>query len=103
MTLTGLSNQLTRMMDRPVIDQTGIEGQYDFALDFGADAPSMMRKAMGGLPPVGDGHAEAAAAAADPGQSIFTSIQTYGLKLEPRKAPVEMIVVDHAEKTPTEN
>jgi uncharacterized protein (TIGR03435 family) len=42
--------------------------------------------------------------ASDPsGGSIFSSLQQMGLKLEPRKAPVDLIVVDHVEKVPTEN
>jgi uncharacterized protein (TIGR03435 family) len=42
--------------------------------------------------------------ASDPGGgSIFRSVQEMGLKLDPRKAPLELIVVDHIEKTPTEN
>jgi len=42
--------------------------------------------------------------ATDPGSSaVFTAIQQYGLKLEPRKAPIEMLIVDHVEKTPTDN
>jgi uncharacterized protein (TIGR03435 family) len=48
--------------------------------------------------------APAVAPASDPGSgSLFTSIQALGLKLEPRKAPMKMIVVDHIEKMPTEN
>jgi uncharacterized protein (TIGR03435 family) len=38
-----------------------------------------------------------------PGPTIFDAIQDLGLKLEPRKAPVEVLVVDHVNKTPTEN
>jgi uncharacterized protein (TIGR03435 family) len=37
------------------------------------------------------------------GGSLFAAIQQLGLKMEPRKAPLEMVVVDHLEKTPTEN
>ena len=43
------------------------------------------------------------AEASDPGTSIFESVQKLGLKLEARKSPLDNIVVDHLEKTPTEN
>ena len=50
------------------------------------------------------GPAGLAGAASDPGgSSIFDSVQKLGLKLEPRKVPVEMIVIDKIEKTPTKN
>jgi uncharacterized protein (TIGR03435 family) len=38
-----------------------------------------------------------------PGQSIFTAIQKLGLKLEPRKAPLDFIVIEKGERVPTEN
>ena len=38
-----------------------------------------------------------------PGQSIYESLDKLGLKLESRRVPVEIIVVDSADKTPTEN
>ena len=42
--------------------------------------------------------------ASDPtGNSIFASFQNAGLKLEPKKLPLDFIVVDHADKVPTEN
>jgi uncharacterized protein (TIGR03435 family) len=49
--------------------------------------------------------ASPAAAASDPGgsSSVFASVKKLGLKLEPRKAPVEQLVIDHLEKTPTED
>jgi len=45
----------------------------------------------------------AADTASEPGSSIVNSVQQLGLKLEARKAPLDMIVVDHLEKLPTEN
>ena len=37
------------------------------------------------------------------GDSLFTALQTQGLKLEPRKAPLEVLVVDHVSRVPTDN
>jgi uncharacterized protein (TIGR03435 family) len=67
-------------MDRPVVDQTGLAGRYDFKLKWTVDetrAPT-------------DGSAA-------PG--IFTAVQEQlGLKLEPVKAPVDVLVIDHVER-----
>lgn len=77
--LTGLANSLT---GRPVIDATGLPGKYDFALTF--------------VP-------EGAPADTD-GVSVFAAFeQQLGLKLDPRKLPVEQFVIDHVAKTPVEN
>lgn len=38
-----------------------------------------------------------------PASSVFENIQQLGLRLEARRAPMEMIVIDHLEKAPTEN
>jgi uncharacterized protein (TIGR03435 family) len=64
------------------------------------------RAAGAAIPAAAPGGGDAgkpADAASDPGGSIFTAVQALGLKLEPRKAPLTMIVVDHVEKMPTEN
>ena len=43
-------------------------------------------------------------AASDPsGASIFVAVQQLGLKLDPQKQPMERLVIDHLERTPTEN
>jgi len=40
---------------------------------------------------------------ASPGDALFNAVEKLGLKLEPRKAPIELLVVDEARKTPTDN
>jgi uncharacterized protein (TIGR03435 family) len=43
-------------------------------------------------------------AASDPSEGgLFVAVQALGLKLEPRKLPLPLLVVEHLEKTPTEN
>jgi uncharacterized protein (TIGR03435 family) len=94
---------LSRMVDRPVVDMTGLKGDYQVALDLPVAAMMAMAGAMSGAPPGGRGDGNAMAEASDPSTSIFDSVQKMGLKLDPHKGPLETIVVDHLEKTPTEN
>ncbi|WP_321471215.1 TIGR03435 family protein [uncultured Paludibaculum sp.] len=103
-TLPNLAEMISRFAERPVIDMTGIEGQYDFDLAF---MPENVRGMPGGGrmlagPPPG-GAPPAAEMPTEKAGSIYDAVQAYGLKLEPRKAPVELLVVDGIEKTPTEN
>ncbi len=80
--LVGLLSDRT---GRHVIDKTGLTGKYDFTL-----------KWQEGDGPASDEPANGADAA---GPSLFTALQEQlGLKLEAQKAPVEVLVVDHAEK-----
>ncbi len=74
------------VLRQPVVNETHMEGRYNILLTYapegGADGPS----------PVSEG------------PSIFTAVEEQlGLKLEPRKLPVEIFVVDHCEKSPTQN
>jgi uncharacterized protein (TIGR03435 family) len=115
MTLARFADAISRFLDRPVIDQTGIEGNYDFAIDISPDEMggmmSQMKGAMIVAPPVGGtvaggpgpGHGGPEAPNAPEGGSLFQSIQSYGLKLEPKKTAMDMIAIDSAEKAPTEN
>ncbi|MBS1855384.1 MAG: TIGR03435 family protein [Acidobacteria bacterium] len=102
-TMGTFSDMLSNMLDRPVVDQTGILGNYDLTLDVSMEDMAGMRKIA--VPPPGAGGPGMEHAPAEGGSaaSIFTSIQSLGLKLDPRKAPVEYLVVDRAEKVPTEN
>jgi len=102
------AEMLTRFTDRPVIDMTGLTGNYQVAVEVAMEDLMKMARAAGAPVPMGGGpggeSAKPADAASDPsGNSVFTSVQQLGLKLEQRKAPVELIVIDKIEKTPTEN
>lgn len=82
------------VLDRPVVDQTGLQGRFDFILKWTPDESQ-----FGGLgvkvPPPSEN--------ADAPPNLFTAIQEQmGLKLEPTKAPVAVLVIDHVEK-PSEN
>jgi uncharacterized protein (TIGR03435 family) len=107
-TMAQLADTLSRFVDRPVVDMTDLKGNYQVKLEISM-AEIMKSARAAGLPgaplpggPLGAG--TPADAASDPSSSsIFATVQQLGLKLEPRKAPIETIVVDHLEKTPTEN
>jgi len=85
---------------RPVIDQTGIKGDYDIQLQW---APQQGPGTMPMEPNDGNPGGGAAAPPEPSGPSIFTALkEQLGLKLESTKGPVEYVVVDHVER-PTEN
>jgi uncharacterized protein (TIGR03435 family) len=108
-TMAMLAETLTRFLDRPVVDETGLKGSYKIALDLAReDMMNAVRAAGVALPPgalgAGPGGAGGAPGAADPsGGSIFRSVEQLGLKLDARKTPVDQLVIDHLERTPTED
>jgi uncharacterized protein (TIGR03435 family) len=73
-------------MQMPVLDATGLEGRYQVTLDL----------PLPGAP-------VAAMALEPPGPSVQSELKRLGLRLEPRNAPLAVLVVDHAERVPTEN
>jgi hypothetical protein len=80
---------------------------YDFVLDLSREELLNLARASG-MAVSGPGGGEAgrasADAAADPNAvSLANSIALLGLKLEPRKLPVEVLVIDHLEKVPVAN
>jgi uncharacterized protein (TIGR03435 family) len=94
--VASLVGLMSRFTARPVVDMTGIAGQYEFKLIF---APETIT-----TPPMGAGpRPDSAAAPVEPAQSVFDAVKQYGLRLEARRAPIEMLTITHLEKTPTEN
>jgi len=84
MPMSTVATLLSRYMRAFVVDQTGLKGSFEVKLVWTPDDR-----------PVADD---------ERGPSVFTALQEQlGLKLESRKGPMEVLVVDHAEKTPTEN
>ncbi|SPE41398.1 conserved hypothetical protein [Candidatus Sulfopaludibacter sp. SbA3] len=79
-----LARQLTNQLGKPVTDATTLKGTYDVTLSWAADS--------------------AVTTASDPAPDLFAALeQQLGLRLEASKTTIEVVVVDHVEKVPTEN
>jgi len=90
---------------RPVADMTGLKGTYELAVEFSlSDLVSSLRD-QGIEIPTGPGGGGPGAAPSDPSgdSTVSDALGKLGLKLEKSKAMVEQLVVDHVEKTATEN
>lgn len=89
--VSALATFLSNALGRSVIDKTGLQGDYDLKLDWTPD------EAQGGPMRVAGG--DSAAPADNNGVSIFTALQDQlGLKMESTKGPVEILVIEKAEK-----
>ena len=116
-TMRGLADMMTQLMTqlgggtagRQIVDMTGIQGNYDASLELSlAEIIVLARSAGANIPagaPSGAGGPGNIPVASDPGggSSVTDALQSMGLKLESRKAVVDQFIVDHIEKTPTEN
>ena len=96
-TLPQLLNSLERFLDRPVVDMTGLNGVYDVTLEYSLEEVRNVLRVTGSSVTIPD-----SAAAAFPG-SIRDSFAALGLRLEARKAPMDVLVIDHMERTPLAN
>jgi uncharacterized protein (TIGR03435 family) len=86
-----------------VENQTGLDGTYDFVLDFSRDTGRAAALSASTPDPPG-GPLAGPAAQADDVPNIFAAVQEQlGLRLEKKKSAVDVVVVDHSDRTPTEN
>jgi len=76
--MSDFTNKLSQMLYSPVVDNTGLEGAFDFSLSPSAVGPQPW------------------------GERVREALMAVGLKVEERKVPIELMVVDHCER-PSEN
>jgi uncharacterized protein (TIGR03435 family) len=90
--LSQLTAMLTNQLRRPVLDKTGLTGKYDFNLDFTLDLSGIPLP-----PPPPDNGSE-------PEPDLAAAVQQQlGLRLVASKATLDVLVIDKAEKVPTDN
>lgn len=103
LTTARIANVLSSFLDRPVVDITGLKGKYDISVNLAADdyRGMLFRSAVN-------------AGVAFPAEtlrfldgvdnaSLYEGLRAVGLKLEPRKAPLQVMAIDSILKSPTEN
>jgi uncharacterized protein (TIGR03435 family) len=103
MTMAMLADSLTPFVDRPVVNMTGAEGRYDVAFTLAADDfLAMMRRSV------------AAAGFAVPAEdflrldatstvAVRDALEQVGLRLQPQRAPLDVLVIDSLDRVPTAN
>ena len=102
-TMANFADTLSRFVDRPVVDRTGLTGSYDLSLEVTPEdyRTMLIQSAVSAgvqLPPPAlrllDGASD---------DSLYGGLRKLGLLLSPGKAPLEVLVVDHILKSPVEN
>ncbi len=100
--LSKLTAMLGGVLHRPVLDKTGLTGKYDFSVEFNIDLRGL------GPPPPGPGGPAPATAPVDsanePGPDLAAAVQQQlGFRLAGAKANLDVLIIDKAEKAPTDN
>jgi uncharacterized protein (TIGR03435 family) len=128
LSMSTFSDALTMFLNRPVVDETALKGDYKVVLEINVDTMTAINQnmaAMNGLPGPGGGGgggrqggrggdaqplpgpaqglAACLEAAAGSTGMLFQAVQKLGLKLQQGRAPIDTIVIDRLEKTPTQN
>jgi len=106
MSMETFAGLLSQYLGRPVVDQTELKGKYRVSLEIAMDTVMTMARNMGmNAPGATNSAATPADAASEPssGSSLFAAVQQLGLRLESRKLPYDIVVIDHVERIPTEN
>jgi uncharacterized protein (TIGR03435 family) len=81
--ISRLAEMLANQLGRPVLAKTGLAGAYDYKLEFSPEGLALDK---------------------EDALSLLTAVQEQlGLRLEQKQGPIDVLVIDHVEKTPTEN
>jgi uncharacterized protein (TIGR03435 family) len=104
LTMAAVAGTLERFLDRPVVDMTDIQGSYNLSVDVTAEdyRAMLVRSAVVAgvvLPP----EVLRVLDASSSPESLFDGLAKVGLRLEPRKAPLDLLVIDSSLRKPTEN
>ena len=97
------ADSIGRFLEKPVVDSSELKGTYDFSIDVTPEDFRAMQIRSGinagvSLPPQVVQMADSFT-----GDALNPNLQKLGLKLEPKKAPLDVVVVDSASKTPGAN
>jgi uncharacterized protein (TIGR03435 family) len=101
--MDGFARQISRYLDRPVVNMTNLAGQYDVTLPLTQQDYYILLVRSGvnagvAIPPQGLRLLDAG-----PPTSLFDALDQQGLHMDARKVPMDLIVVDQGLQTPTEN
>jgi uncharacterized protein (TIGR03435 family) len=91
-TIAALAEFLSRQFRIPIVDQTGVTGTFTFTLAFAPQAPG----ALASLPETTPDSIDQSA------PNLLTAIQELGLRFNSRKVPVDVLVIDRADKVPSD-
>ena len=107
-TIPRLLDIIGSQLNKPLSDKTGLTGKYDFTLEYAAEIPVGMMIAAGGPPPPppppGGGQPSAGDTPDDLAPALPTAIQQQlGLRLDAKKVKLDVLIIDGADRVPTEN
>ena len=103
MTFASLADRIAMFFDRPVVDQTGLTARYDFSIDLAPEdyRAMLIRSAVNAgvqLPPQALQLLEGGNAT-----SLISGMKDLGIKIDARKAPLDVLYVDQMNKAPSSN
>jgi len=99
-TMVILCGYLSRELQRPVVDETGLAGKYDFHLTFASE------NALASGNPATPEHDsdDTIPAASDPAATLVKAVEVQlGLKMVATQVPTDILVIDHVDRIPVEN